>query len=224
MSASILSKPFKLMPLPPPTDFLALLGIDLALSAGCLRLLSGRKSASRWARWVAVLFFLGLWLPVGAAHLPVLAYVRGLTSDLSVTLVALACLCLSRRWFGLPAIAEREKTALHAVIAFAALFLYPMALGWGDWDSYRLGWGGWGLWMALLALSLLAWLKGLRLLPMLVALALLAWSAALMESNNLWDYLVDPWLAAASLFQCLKSGARRLRARFGPRTFLQSGE
>lgn len=212
------------MPLPPLTDALALLGIDLALSAGCLRLLCVRESAPQRARWLTALFFIGLWLPAGAAHLPLLAYVRGITSDLSVTLVALACLYAYKRWFGLPAIAVREKMALHAVIMLAALFLYPMALGWGDWDGYRVGWGGWGLWLALLAVASLAGWNRLRLLPALVALALLAWSAGLMESNNLWDYLLDPWLAAASLFQCVTWGARRLRTQIGRRTFLQSTE
>lgn len=212
--------------LPPLTDLLALLGIDLVLCAGCLRLLSDRGCASRPARWSAALCFVVLWLPVGAAHLPLLAYVRGISSDLSVTLVALAGLGLCRRLQGLPPVDGRETIALNAAIAFAALFLYPMALGSGDWDSYRTGWGSWGLWAALLALSLLCWVKGLRLLPLLAGLSLFAWSAGLMESSNLWDYLVDPWLAAAAFFKCLKSGTLRVLARSRPLartpdTFLQ---
>ena len=202
------------MLLPPLTDLTALLGIDLLLCAGCMRLLGDRSSVSRFAKWATALCFVVLWLPVGAAHLPLLAYVRGISSDLSITLVALTCLGLWRRLLGLPVIVRREKTALYGAIAVAALFLYPTALGWGDWDSYRSGWGSWGLWAALLALSSLAWVKGLRLLPMLVALALLAWCAGLMESSNLWDYLVDPWLAAAALFQCLNSGAQLVLAQF----------
>ena len=215
------------MPFPPLVDFLALMGIDLALSAGCLRLLAGIERAPKqgnWTKWATAFFFIGMWLPVGPAHLPLLAYVRGISSDLSITLVALACLDLCARCMALPAIAGREKTALRIALALAALFLYPAALGWGDWDSYRSGWASWGLWTALLAVSFVAWLIGLTLLPSLIALALLAWSAGLMESSNLWDYLVVPWLAAAALFGCLKSGARRLwtRQRFWPRTFLQS--
>jgi hypothetical protein len=89
-----------------------------------------------------------------------------------------------------------------------------VALGWGDWDAYRLGWGSLSLWATLLALSLVFWIKGLRLLLLLVGLALLAWSAGLMESTNLWDYLIDPWLALAALFQCMKAGAQGLLLRF----------
>ena len=202
------------MLLPSLTDLVALLGIDLVLCAGGLRLLTGQRSVTWRAKWVVAVCFAILWWPVGAAQLPLLAYIRGISSDLSMTLVALACIFLSRRFFGVPAIVIREKKALTGVVAGAALFLYPTALGWGDWDAYRLGWGSWGLWGTLLALSLVFWVKGLRLLPVLVGLALFAWSAGLMESANLWDYLVDPWLAIAALFQCAKAGAQGLLLRW----------
>ena len=201
------------MLLPSLTDLVALLGIDLVLCAGGLRLLTGQRSVTWRAKWVVAVCFALLWWPVGAAQLPLLAYIRGISSDLSMTLVALACIFLSRRFFGVPAIVIRENRALTGVVAGAALFLYPTALGWGDWDAYRLGWGSWGLWGTLLALSLVFWVKGLRLLPVLVGLALFAWSAGLMESANLWDYLVDPWLAIAALFQCAKAGAQGLLLR-----------
>ena len=200
--------------MPPLTDLLALLGIDLVLCAGGLRLLNGKRGMGRWANWITLVCFVILWLPVGAAQLPVLAYVRGVSSDLSVTLVSLACLGLCQRLFGVPAVAQREKIALYGSVAATAVFLYPLSLGWGDWDVYRAGWGSYGMLIALLGLSLLCLSKGVRLLPMLVGLSLLAWSAGLMESANLWDYLVDPWLAIAALFQCMKTGAQRLLRQF----------
>ncbi|MEO6320595.1 MAG: hypothetical protein ABIO73_08305 [Polaromonas sp.] len=202
------------MLLPPFTDLVALLGIDLVLCAAGLRLLTGWRGVSGWTKWAVLVCFVLLWVPVGATHLPLLAYIRGISSDLSMTLVALACLGLSQRLFGVPVIARRESMALNGAIAVAALFLYPLALGWGDWDAYRLGWGSLGLWATLLVLSLVFWIKGLRLFPMLVGLALLAWSTGLMESTNLWDYLVDPWLAIAALFSCMKAGAQGLLLRF----------
>ena len=69
----------------------------------------------------------------------------------------------------------------------------------------------------LLVAGLLALSVGLRLLPLLLALALLAWTAGLMESRNLWDYLLDPWLAFASLYKVLKMGVAALRGRLGRR-------
>lgn len=200
--------------LPPLTDFVALLSIDLVLCAGCLRLLSWRRGVTPWAKWGAAVCFVLLWCPVGAAHLPIVAYLRGISSDLSITLVVLACLDLSQRLLRLRVIEQRERMVVNAVVAAAALFLYPLALGWGDWDTYRLGWGAPGMWGALFALSLICWIKGLRLLPLLVALALLAWVAGVLESNNLWDYLIDPWLVTAALFHCVKSGAASWLNRF----------
>lgn len=198
--------------MPPLTDLFALLGIDLVLCAGLLRLLAARPRLAR--RAVPALALL-LWLPVGAAALPLLAYLRGIGSDLSVTLVALAAIGAWRRWRGEAPIAPRERHALFVGVAGAAVVLYPAALGWGAWDPYRAGWGSPALLAALLLLVGACWARGLRLLPALVALALLGWSAGLLESGNLWDYLLDPWLAIASLFYSLQSAAGWLRRRAG---------
>jgi hypothetical protein len=200
---------------PPANDLIALLGINLVLSAGCLRLLSWRHGSTPWTKVVTAAVFALLWYPVGPARLPLVAYVRGISSDLSISLVAIACLGMYQRLRGLPLAAPGERMLVNLAFAAAALFLYPLALGWGDWDAYRLGWGSWPLWAALLVLSLACWAKGFRLLPALLALALLAWVAGALESTNLWDYLMDPWLAVAAIYQCIKSaigwGHARLR-------------
>lgn len=198
---------------PPANDLIALLGIALVLSAGCLRLLSWRHGVTPWSKWGSAAVFLLLWCPVGPARLPLVAYVRGISSDLSISLVAIACLGIYQRLRGIPLTAQRERMALSIVFAAGAVFLYPLALGWGDWDAYRLGWGSPAFWAALLALSLACWAGGLRLLPTLVALALLAWVAGALESTNLWDYLIDPWLAVAAIFQCVKFAVSRGLAR-----------
>ncbi len=235
--------------LPRLTDLVALLGISLVLCAMLFRLLRAASGSKPWVKWMIAGCFVLLWLPVGAAHLPSVAYVRGVSSDLSLTLVALAGLGL---WQGLfrslpdfgsigcksaaavhfsPAfcpiaglwacksgkncprwgsfslsmpkarqapsralLGNRDKTPLFAVVLVAGVFLYPTALGWGDWDAYRLGWGSYGMLLGLLALVFAFCYQGLRLLPLLVALALLGWVAGIMESGNLWDYLIDPWL------------------------------
>ena len=199
--------------LPSLTDVVALLGINLVICGGCLRLLNLGRSQSAppksWTKWVAAVCFFGLWVPVGAAALPALAYIRGVSADLSVTLVALACLGLFRQLLAMPRLAVRERAAVSFAVAIAAVFLYPLALGWGNWDAYRPGWGSSGMLLALLALSVACWIRGLRLLPTLIALSLLAWTAGLLESGNLWDYLLDPWLAAGAAFYCANAAVRK---------------
>jgi hypothetical protein len=209
--------------LPPLTDLVALVGIALVLCAGCFRLLDSMRrdfgvvciaKRARVAKWVTPICFMVLWFPIGEAQLPVVAYIRGISSDLSITLVALACLDLRQRLLGVGAVELPERLSLSLAVTIAALFLYPLALGWGDWDLYRVGWGEPGMWLGLLVLSLFCWAKGQRLVPVLVALALLAWRFGILESSNLWDYLMDPWLAFAAIFQCMRWGVKQLRAKF----------
>ena len=201
------------------TDAFALLGINLVLCAGLLTTLaavSATGSHPAWAKGITALFFAFLWMPLGAAQIPAVAYVRGITADLSVTLMALAVWRLFHQALGWRTIAKRDLLALMRATAVAAVFLYPMALGWGDWDAYRPGWGSWGMLATLLVLCAVCWAKNLRVLPALVALALLAWSLGLMESGNLWDYLLDPWLSLYSLgfvfIKCVRVLMARLRS------------
>lgn len=193
----------------PLTDVVALAGIAVVASTICLSIpgtVSGSTGrANVRGGWLAAICFVVMWLPVGAVPLPVAAYVRGITSDLSVSLLALAALRLCSRLFGLEPFDLREYKLVFLTVSVAALFLYPLALGLGNWDAYRPGWGSAAMWASLFLVCVAGWLAGFRLLPLLIALALLAWTAKLLESNNLWDYLLDPWLALIAMFHTLRT-------------------
>ena len=197
------------------TDFYALLGIDLVLCAVFLRLtvrVSPRTvavKAGAWPLWLAAILFLGLWLPYGDAGLLLLGYARGALSDFSVTSVVLSVLFIGQRSGFLNGPGDVEKRALFIALSFAALLLYPTALGWGDWDAYNLGWGSTAGVAVLSLLMLFCFWRRFRLLPLLMAAALLAWSIGLLESTNLWDYLIDPWIACVSIGVALKTGLGR---------------
>ncbi len=203
---------------PALTDFVALVGIAVVACAVCLRLsgwvFTTADQANAKGRWLVGLCFVVIWIPVGLAHLPVAAYLRGLTSDFSVSLVVLAALNLFGRLFSLKLFDRRECQAVFYGVAAAAFFLYPLALGWGDWDAYRPGWGSAGMWTGLLFVCVVSWVGGLRLLPLLIAFAMVSWTAQLMESTNLWDYLFDPWLAMAAIAKSVAAGATQLRGQF----------
>ena len=196
------------------TDAFAMLGVALALYAAGVRVLTKRTAVftPSIAQVLGSALVLTVLLVPSRGDVSITAYVRGFSSDLSITLVVLAVWSLLNKFGCSQPMYDRELKALMVPIAAAALVLYPTALGWGDWDAYRLGWGSWGFLFTLLALCALCFIQGLRVLPALVALALLAWSFGLMESGNLWDYLMDPWLSAYALvFVCLKfwQSARR---------------
>ncbi len=203
---------------PPLTDFVALVGVAVLACAACLRLsglvVTTANRVNAKGRWLVGLCFVVMWIPVGAAQLPVAAYLRGVTSDFSVSLLVLAALNLFSRLFGLKLFDRRECQTVFYAVAATALFLYPLALGGGGWDAYRPGWGSAGMWAGLLLVCVVCWVVGLRLLPLLIAFAMASWTAQLLESTNLWDYLFDPWLATAAIFKSGAAAATQLRGRF----------
>jgi hypothetical protein len=135
--------------------------------------------------------------------LPIAAYVRGATGDLSITTMALLWCALLRPLLTASAVCgapeSRDRLALMGLIALAAIALYPMALGFGSLDPYRVGYGKWLSVAALLPIALAAWFRRYYLVALCIALAVLAWAAGWYESDNLWDYLLDPFVAIYAL-------------------------
>ena len=76
--------------------------------------------------------------------------------------------------------------------------LYPLALGISPFDPYALGYHGRvrGLLVALALVAVFAWWRGRLLLLLALLLGVGAFRLEALESTNLWDYLLDPWLAA----------------------------
>ncbi len=145
-----------------------------------------------------------LW-PLGT--LPAAGYLRGIVGDLSVTTVLLLLWGLLRPIGGWPSPAPRSLLALQVLVAAGGLLLYPLALGLGAPDPYRLGYASPGFLAALFLLALVAWLRGWNLVGVCLSLAVLAWAVGAGESRNLWDYLIDPLVSAYAL------GALLLRCR-----------
>jgi hypothetical protein len=129
---------------------------------------------------------------------------RGLWGDPSITALQLLALSALGRT---PAALTAGWRGPAVIVAMAAA-LYPMALGFGDFDPYRLGYQPW-LMLAVLGLAaLVAWWRGQPLYLWLLAVDLLAFAAGLPESTNLWDTLLDPLLAFAALILMLRNGWR----------------
>jgi MYXO-CTERM domain-containing protein len=188
------------------TDLTGLAGIACAIAASTLLLPQAvRPNRSRMGIMQAAVFALAL-IPLGA--LPIAAYVRGITGDLSITTLVLLGCALSRPWCNCAA-GTTQRQALLLLIALLALALYPMALGLGAFDPYRLGYGDPRLIAALLLIALLAWLRRFDLIALCIALAVLAWAAGWYESNNLWDYLLDPFVSIYALSAMTISAVQR---------------
>jgi hypothetical protein len=179
------------------TDITGLAGVATAGAAGML-LIPGFARLSRLRLTVLqTTFFMLMLIPFG--ELPLAAHLRGVTGDLSITSLALIGCVLSRSGFFCDYNDPRNRHALLKLVALVALALYPLSLGLTAFDPYRLGFGDPLFVVALLLLAFAAWILKHHLIASCISLAILAWTTGWYESGNLWDYLLDPWVAINGL-------------------------
>jgi hypothetical protein len=191
------------------TDLTGLTSVASATAAS-LMLLPGvaRLGKLHLAMMLAATFVLMLFPFAG---MPLAAYVRGITGDLSITTMVLLWCAVLRTWLASAAIETRHRYAMMALIALASLALYPIALGIGMYDPYRLGYGSPYFVSVLLLLALAAWIMKYPVIALCISLALLAWTVGWYESGNLWDYLIDPFVSVYALSALTVRGLQKLR-------------
>ncbi len=166
--------------------------------------------------FVAKLIFVTLFTnvffwPLGLSmELPLAAYVRGATGDLSIVTLLLL-------WSTLLPTNKANPIGFRLAIAIVAIAFYPFALGFGMIDPYAWGYGSIpfliGVVLFATICGLVNWNKGVWI----IAIAIIAWAAHWHESTNLWDYLLDPFLViwGVSTFFGLLYRKRRDKARSG---------
>lgn len=190
------------------TDLTGLASVAAALAAATLLLPPvARLHKARQALLSGIIFVFML-IPLG--DLSLAAYVRGATGDLSITSLVLMVCASTTLWCG-PHGGRRQSVLL--LIALAALALYPMALGATIFDPYRLGYGDTQFIIALLLLALVAWIWKHYLLALCISFAVLAWAIGWYESDNMWDYLLDPFVAIFALLTIVTRTAKSLLPR-----------
>jgi hypothetical protein len=197
--------------MPNYTDLTGLAGISSAIAASLLLVPSITKlTKPRLALLQGVVFVL-MFIPFGG--MPPAACVRGATGDLSITVLLLLWCALLRPWYGCAMAEPKHRLELLVLIALAAFALYPMALGAGAYDPYRLGYGSPVFVVALLLIALVAWFQKFSLIALCIALATLAWSVGWYESDNLWDYLLDPFVSIYALCAIVIKTAKTMTNR-----------
>ncbi len=193
----------------PLASIVGLVGMALLASALTCRTVC-RRLTDHCARAAVLIATAALVLaPLG--ELSVAGYLRGVVGDLSITTMLLL-LGVSVTGLGArPWLAARERMVLAAAVLFAGVGLYPLALGAGPIDPYAWGYGSYGLAGVLLAGGLLAWYARMHGLLALLLVAIGAYLARLLESDNLWDYLIDPLLVGYAAAYWLRRGVAALR-------------
>jgi len=127
----------------------------------------------------------------------------GVFGNLSVTSIVLLVLYLADRCDILPPHENLtpDLSRLYFIVGISAVFLYPTALGLTSWDLYAAGYYPVILAPLLMSTIGLGIWKRWYYLSSLLGLVFLAYGLNLFESDNLWDYLLDPLLSIFCLLQ-----------------------
>jgi hypothetical protein len=175
---------------------------------------SRREKAVRRRRFTQLAFgvttILLLFVPFGGVPLWNRAF--SFYPNPSLPVLGIVCAALWQRLFGLPVFKSSDWRAIwgFGAVAGSVLYLHPLVVGAADF--YYWGWDRIAaIWiLAGLAVALLAW--GSRLGVLLLA-ALIAYAVTALESQNAWDYLVDPFYWLISLGVVATRGATALLRR-----------
>jgi hypothetical protein len=172
--------------------------LEMSLTCAVVLIILSQKLSSKEIpfaiRVLAVLLLGNLFFwPIGMSlELPLSAYFRGVTGELSIVTILLL-------WSSILPAAQKTPLGFKLPLALIAIGFYPLALGFGMLDPYAWGYGSFALLIAVILLAfvcgLAGWTKGVWIL----SFAIIAWATHWHESANLWDYLLDPFLAIWAL-------------------------
>jgi hypothetical protein len=141
-------------------------------------------------------------------------WVRSVSASSSVPFIGLLAVAVWEGEFRRKLFSNADWIAAWAFGALAGLGLYPLALGWGNFDPYEWGWSFSPLFaISAVLTALLLWKR--NRFGLLLLLAIAAYHLRLLESANYWDYLLDPVYCFVSLLALaikLGNAARPVRA------------
>ncbi len=139
---------------------------------------------------------------------PVFYFLRGYMGDLSISSTLFFMAFILHKGWGRAVYQAGEKKYFILLVLSGGLFLYPFALGIGQFDPYRLGYMPQLLLSVLFCAAVYFWYKQYYFLVFVLTTVSLSYTLRILESNNLWDYLLDPLLWLVFLFIGLMSGLK----------------
>ncbi|MBL4866828.1 MAG: hypothetical protein JKY67_11170 [Pseudomonadales bacterium] len=218
--------------------YFALFGCGLAYVATSLAWSRSRHFPAVWRWCIAVAGLVVLIVPF--AQEPLLILIRGFTGDFSMGTLLLCSLSIASSLFvgadvdadvGIESVVarpgddrdrdtDRDRQFMLACAVVCSVVLYPFALGWGPVDTYSWGYGHIGFALGLLVICLTAWQFKYYVTVIWLLLGIIAYQLGIYESNNLWDYLIDPFLALYAISYFI----RRLISRLIPKGLSLDGD
>jgi hypothetical protein len=134
-------------------------------------------------------------------HFPLARWIAVLEANPSIILTALLTIAVVGRTGGPRLFTTQDWRAAWIFGAAASLILYPMGLGLTSLDPYTWGWEP-ALPLVITAMATVLIIRGNRF-GIVLLLGLLGMLLQPMESNNAWDYLLDPIYGIFSLLAVL---------------------
>ena len=186
---------------------LVLVAVQLRISASLLSV-RGRIILS-----VLVFVWAVLPFPLGLAP-----WVNSYLAGFSISSGLLAVLAIQHRIVGHYWLPLKQLRGACMMLVLMALWFYPMSMGSSYADPYALGFGNFQFSTALLLLGLLAWVLRAYATCLILVSAQLAFGADLLVSDNLWDYLIDPWLVLWAAGWLIRDRLLQARAMPAPET------
>ena len=149
-------------------------------------------------------------IPVGG--LPLARWMISFNANFSISLTAILFCKVLENSFGVKLLDKKALLICWVFSLTAGVILYPMALGLGRFDPYQAGWGFSWLFVVVCGVTILLLIMKNRFAVVLMA-AILADNLHLLESTNLWDYLVDPFMVLGSCIALSRGLLRKLSKR-----------
>ncbi len=190
------------------STFFSLMAHGLLLMTVLLMLLQVR----RWKQYWPLAYLLAaaiIVLPLSDWLL--IEFSRGLLTDLSLaSVLMLGTYLLSILKVKRPV----NDSSFNLVILILAILLYPASLGMGMFDPYAMGFASHAYYnyfvLGVAAIGILAAYVGYKQLAVWLTLSCIAHGLHIYESNNLWNYLLDPFAAIAGLVSLLNTYTQKV--------------
>lgn len=169
------------------------------------RALAGRPAA----KWTLAAAAAAVFIPVEG--MPLGRWLHGIDGGLSIPFLAVLFDRAVESWRARPLLDRPARAAAGWFALACGLVLYPAALGLGGIDPYVLGWTSPLVMLGAAAVAAVLIARGNRFGYVLLVAGLL-WQLDVLESENAWDYLVDPIYFLLSPFAIARFVRSRLEA------------
>ena len=144
-------------------------------------------------------------------QITITGYVRGVTGDISLVSLCWLLTAFVSKVVGKDLVSQQQRSLNIVVMGILALVLYPATLGLMQTDPYAWGYQANNMLVFLALFAIMMWLVGNYHLTLWISLAVLGFAANIMESTNLWDYIIDAWLGVFAISSVIKRLFHRLR-------------